>query len=321
MRKAKTLLSVVIPTHNRPQFLREAVSSSLTSSPEHDTQVIVVPNGNDESWRAVALELQGDSRISWHPLKTANANIARNFGMHLAVGKFVRFLDDDDFFYEAAAHQLVDLNDSNDDLSQANVDVVDDFARTIRTLKPIDHTDFAVRMLRPGRLALPTSFVFKRSFLENRRWATDMPFAQDIAFALSLVRDAEAFTRTYDQTVGAWRQHNAQRISTTPSRDRHLRQWAKLLLDTTEGLSERGAFSTERKSAAAAGLWECAHRGFPSSPMFWTNIARIATSHCHQSGPPDPAYNEIPLSWLPPIAGEWVLLPYRILRRATRKLI
>ena len=55
MSSSKTpLLSVVIPTHARPEFLPRAIDSALQAGPEGGVEVIVVPNGGDQAWRAVA---------------------------------------------------------------------------------------------------------------------------------------------------------------------------------------------------------------------------------------------------------------------------
>jgi glycosyltransferase involved in cell wall biosynthesis len=115
------LLTVVIPTFKRPTFIGRAIESALIAAPEGDVEIIVVPNGSDTSWRAAADEFCQDHRIHWSPLKEGNACKARNHGLALASGKYIRFLDDDDYFYPAAAEQLVELRAAAADISSAPV--------------------------------------------------------------------------------------------------------------------------------------------------------------------------------------------------------
>ena len=49
---AHPLISIVIPTAGRPDYLPRAVESALRCAGDCGTEVIVVPNGPDESWRA-----------------------------------------------------------------------------------------------------------------------------------------------------------------------------------------------------------------------------------------------------------------------------
>ncbi|MCL5777887.1 glycosyltransferase [Limibaculum sp. FT325] len=87
-------MSVVIPTYNRPQFLREAVESVLaqTLSPR---EIIVV---DDCSPVEVTPHLAGmPSWVIYYRLsKNRGVSAARNKGVELATSDFVAFLDDDD---------------------------------------------------------------------------------------------------------------------------------------------------------------------------------------------------------------------------------
>ena len=101
------IISVVIPTFRRPALLNYAISSALTAAPDGDVEVIAVPNGPDDSWKSVAQTFADDGRVKWYELAIGNACGARNYGLTKAQGKYVRFLDDDDYLYPAAAEQLM----------------------------------------------------------------------------------------------------------------------------------------------------------------------------------------------------------------------
>jgi glycosyltransferase involved in cell wall biosynthesis len=81
--------SVIIPTHNRPHFLAEAVSSVLSQS-ETDLELIIVNDGD-------ALTKQyDDARIKILDNQHRGAVAARNFAIANAIGNYIAFLDDDD---------------------------------------------------------------------------------------------------------------------------------------------------------------------------------------------------------------------------------
>jgi len=86
------VVSIVIPTHDRPALLRRAIISALNQT-VRDIEVIVVDDGSDPP---VALAGR-DSRVRLiRNAQSVGVCAARNVGLEAAVGDYVTFLDDDD---------------------------------------------------------------------------------------------------------------------------------------------------------------------------------------------------------------------------------
>ena len=93
-----SLVSVVIPTHNRPALLRRAVHSVLCQSYDN-IEVLVVDDSPQLSASSVCQEFR-DRRITYcRNLKSKGACGSRNTGIYLARGVFYTGLDDDDYFH------------------------------------------------------------------------------------------------------------------------------------------------------------------------------------------------------------------------------
>lgn len=91
----KPRLSIVIPTYNRPSILPRAVGSVLVACPE-GADVIVVDDRSDTAVAALA-SLSADPRLRIVTNEaTKGAAGARNFGVSIARGDIILFLDDDD---------------------------------------------------------------------------------------------------------------------------------------------------------------------------------------------------------------------------------
>ena len=89
------LLSVVIPTWNRAQLVREAIESALIQR-EGEVEVIVADDASTDSTDEV-LEREFGDRIRLLRLEHRRGpGGARNAGARLARGQFVGFLDSDD---------------------------------------------------------------------------------------------------------------------------------------------------------------------------------------------------------------------------------
>ena len=85
------LLSIIIPTYNRPQFLPRAVESALQQTVE-EVEVIVVDDGSEEP---VTLPKHSQLKVIRLSQNSGNA-VARNVGLKAAKGQYVTYLDDDD---------------------------------------------------------------------------------------------------------------------------------------------------------------------------------------------------------------------------------
>jgi glycosyltransferase involved in cell wall biosynthesis len=89
------LFSVVIPTHNRPAMLAEAIASVVRQT-LGDWELIVVDDASDDP--AVVPD---DPRIRLLRLAAPVAiAVARNSGVEASRGRFLAFLDDDDLYTE-----------------------------------------------------------------------------------------------------------------------------------------------------------------------------------------------------------------------------
>src|SRR5271156_4184413 len=89
------LISVVIPTRNRPELLIRAVRSALIQTYD-SIEVVVVIDGRDQA-SVEALSEVSDARLRFIELEqSGGGNPARNIGVSAAKGNWVALLDDDD---------------------------------------------------------------------------------------------------------------------------------------------------------------------------------------------------------------------------------
>ena len=89
------LVSVIIPTFDRRQALREAVDSVLSQS-HPEVEVIVVDDGSTDGTGEFMASAFDDPRVRYRYQANAGVSAARNAGLDLATGAYIAFLDSDD---------------------------------------------------------------------------------------------------------------------------------------------------------------------------------------------------------------------------------
>lgn len=87
-------VSVIIPTHNRRDFVREAIASVLAQT-YRDFELIVVDDGSDDGTAEVAQECTG---VRYVYQANQGVSAARNHGVALSKGELLAFLDSDDLW-------------------------------------------------------------------------------------------------------------------------------------------------------------------------------------------------------------------------------
>ncbi|AFY41934.1 glycosyltransferase family 2 protein [Nostoc sp. PCC 7107] len=120
-KSAAPLVSVIIPTYNRPEYLKQAIASAVNQTYKQ-IEIIVSDNCSDENPQAI-IDSFKDVRIRFirHPENIGMlANQMNAFKM--ARGKYVASLHDDDMWNEDFLAKLVPILEANSNLVLAFCD-------------------------------------------------------------------------------------------------------------------------------------------------------------------------------------------------------
>lgn len=117
--KTNIMVSVIIPTYDRPDFLKNAIESALNQT-YNNIEVIVVDDNNPNTearhqTEKLMKEYIENKKVKYIKHKiNKNGSAARNTGIKHAAGKYIALLDDDDEFkpqkIERQLHKLEGLD-------------------------------------------------------------------------------------------------------------------------------------------------------------------------------------------------------------------
>lgn len=89
--------SIIIATYNRASFIGTAIESIINQSFD-DWELIVIDDGSSDNTKNVINFYLKDSRINYFFQNNQERSVARNNGITHAKGKYLCFLDSDDYF-------------------------------------------------------------------------------------------------------------------------------------------------------------------------------------------------------------------------------
>jgi len=114
------LVSVLVPTFNRPSYFSEALASTLHQSYKN-LQVIVINDGGEDVSDIV--NFYSDPRVVFIDRKENRGKAASlNEALATAKGKYIAYLDDDDLYYPNHIETLVDALENQTDRQVAYTD-------------------------------------------------------------------------------------------------------------------------------------------------------------------------------------------------------
>lgn len=94
----ETYFSIIIPVYKVEAYLEECVQSILNQT-FNDYEIILIDDGSPDSCPAICDKLsEEDSRIHVVHQKNGGLANARNTGMNMSNGKYIIFLDSDDYY-------------------------------------------------------------------------------------------------------------------------------------------------------------------------------------------------------------------------------
>lgn len=313
------LLSIVIPTHRRPRLVARAITSVLNTYKGVDIEILVIPNGQDDTWQAVADQHAHDSRIQWHYLQAGNACSARNHGLAKAQGTYLRFLDDDDYLLPAAAEQLDLIVREGLDACSAPLEFTSpDGVRKHPITLPVTD-DFVAAAIHSATVSLTQGSIFLTKRIREIHWCDDVDLYDDYLWMLDVVTSGEMAWAQTPTPVCAYVQHDGVRLSRIRRSSRNSRVLVDALLHAHRELQAQGRHNPRRNEAVAVALLTHAHSAFPASPVYLGAAIRKAKAIAPHATPLQPIFARYP--WLARhlLPVEWAALAPRYVTRSYRR--
>ncbi len=181
----RSTVSVIIPSHNRPELLADAVSSVMAQ--RHPVQILVVDDGSSPPVAASGVLARGAVTILRNDTARGPSR-ARNRGLDAATGDFVAFLDDDDRWLPGKLTACLKAFDAHDTDIGAVAHKTGYRAPAGMPATGSRVLDDPLRHFGTHQTPHPDSLVIRRDIADKVRFAEDLPAAEDVDFAIELGR-------------------------------------------------------------------------------------------------------------------------------------
>lgn len=184
-------ISIIVPIYNMEKYLNQCIDS-LINQTKKELEFILVNDGSTDHSEEIILSYH-DDRIKYFHNENRGIGKTRNFGIEAATGKYLMFLDSDDYLSTDACEILYEKAE------QENLDmVVFDFYRVEDgKLKEVHIPNFQNSSLKENPKLLldinlgPSNKLFKRNIIvENQLYFEEVLKYEDAPFIVSFLKYA-----------------------------------------------------------------------------------------------------------------------------------
>lgn len=212
IKRARPLVSVIMPAYNSERFIAEAINSVISQTVT-DWELIVIDDGSTDKTRAIVSAIaESDERIRL-VANEKNMGVAksRNVGLDLFKGQFLALLDSDDYWEcDMLEKTIFCAEESGADIVYCSYALVDESGKKLCNdfIVPLQ-TTFKETIV---RLVMTCSSVLMTSDLARRyRFPTDV-YHEDVALWFRIMKDG-AVARGVPEVLSSYRQNENSRSS------------------------------------------------------------------------------------------------------------
>ncbi|TDO77463.1 glycosyltransferase involved in cell wall biosynthesis [Flavobacterium chryseum] len=165
------LISIIIPTYNRANLIRETLTSVLEQTYKNWECIIIDDGSTDDTEIVINEYVKKDNRFKYYHRpneKQKGANSCRNYGFELSRGEYINWFDDDDIMLNNFLEEKIKLFTSEIDLVICSGVYVDDNLNKIKVID-LKSYSFLFKDYVLWKLHIITnSIMFRKSFLNDK---------------------------------------------------------------------------------------------------------------------------------------------------------
>ena len=183
-------VSVIVPVYNVEKYLNKCVYSLLNQTYKN-IEILLIDDGSKDNSGMMCDQLKNkDSRIKVYHKENGGLSDARNYGINQATGKYICFVDSDDYVeIDYVLKMYMGLKDNNVKISQCGINYVDDSNNYIYS---IGYESNKVQSGRQMILDINNSHGVENTVAWNRLY--DISLFKDIRFPYGKIHEDEFTT-------------------------------------------------------------------------------------------------------------------------------
>ncbi|WP_448912747.1 glycosyltransferase family 2 protein [Gemella sp.] len=217
------LISIVIPVYNAEKYLEQCLNS-IKNQTYKNFEVILVNDGSiDNSESICKTFVESDTRFRYYLKANGGASSARNLGLDNAQGKYITFIDADDWVDENHLEVLINnIKENNSDMAVSSIKKFDNVSRFkfrvysnqekyLLNYNKLNREEFLVILPKlihaSNSYKIAVSKLFKKELVTDVRFDESIVYGEDLEFFFKIYNNISSISYV-DEVTYIYRLHN-----------------------------------------------------------------------------------------------------------------
>lgn len=201
----KEIISVIVPVYNMEKYLPKCIDSILNQTYKNIEAIFINDGSTDNSLKILENYYQKDQRVRIINKKNEGTGAARNNGIKVSKGKYITFLDSDDWYEENFIEKLYkNLKENDSDIAMCNPKMVYDNKEKNQEIntyyfKSLNLKKEPEKILRVLAMPISCSKLYKKEIIVNNNiFYPNYSFAEDVEFLYKLFLNIKKISKVED---------------------------------------------------------------------------------------------------------------------------
>lgn len=188
--------SIIIPVYNAEKYLKKCLESVINQKTKYKYEIIVINDGSTDNSLNVLKIYSNKIKIIDKP--NSGPGDSRNKGLELASGKYILFVDSDDYVSDNFVEKMLDTIIQN----EADIVICDYYRVTTNNIKYFNKGEAGIYLKNNFNKVLLMEFhscnkIFKKELFNYETYPTDMLF-EDVVLVSKLILKANKIVKIND---------------------------------------------------------------------------------------------------------------------------
>ncbi len=217
------LISIVIPVYNAEKYLKQCLNS-IKNQTYKNFEVILVNDGSIDHSESICMDfVKVDTRFKYFTKVNGGASSARNLGLDNAQGKYITFIDADDWVDENHLEVLINnIKENNSDMAVSSIKKFDNVSRFkfrvysnqekyLLNYNKLNREEFLVILPKlihaSNSYKIAVSKLFKKELVMDIRFDESIVYGEDLDFFFKIYNNISSISYV-DEVTYVYRRHN-----------------------------------------------------------------------------------------------------------------
>ena len=191
-------ITVIVPVYNTEKYLYRCIDSILAQTFTNFELLLIDDGSNDASGQICDEYTTKDNRVRVFHKKNGGVSSARNLGLDNAIGKYIMFVDSDDYMMPGMLEVMLSALESK----KADLVVCGTMETGGGYWRPVADVDYSINQLNDHFVTLlhtellppPWNKILKKKIIGNIRFSEDISFGEDLLFNIQYLKKCETIS-------------------------------------------------------------------------------------------------------------------------------